>query len=510
MRASRVPATLLLFLLALAELRASRSNDEEKEKATQNIINVCDIRDRNSKLHCYCELNQEINRASKTECWVFNGGIEKSDPVWTSFSTQTNIETLAFNVRADGALKFVPTKVLRYLQKLKKISIKFSSITEVEENTFINLTYIEEITMIKNEIEYLSKHSFNNLPHLSLLILDENNIKELVTDTFYKTPNLQKLYFTSNNISIIQDGAFRHLVNLLELELDKNNISELRKECFEGLAKLKRLDLSHNKISVLNSFTFTELWNLELLLLHYNDISIVAQRSFDGLSQLKKLNLSHNNLIILAGELFAGVRGLLGLDLRYNILKRFTFDDVNPIYENLLKENSYIYLEGNELLCDCHLAWMHKLRHETKSIKTRTSLENFICKLSPDLALNSQLALFEKNVISPNNNYNIDDKNADNFDDNSDDIFQDDMDETSAQEVQLVKKENEGTLLQIPIDLLPCPQDVKVTDRTYTYPSQNEAKDYRNLIHSSKTSQLHTNISISFLIFLVLLIILTT
>ncbi|XP_059062819.1 connectin-like [Achroia grisella] len=493
MRASKAPAALLLLLLALVELHANRSNDEVKEKSSPRIMNVCDIRDRNSKLHCYCELNQEINRAVKTECWVFNGGIEKADPIWTSFSTQTNIETLAFNVRADGALKFVPTKLLRYLQKLKKISIKFSSITEVEENTFVNLTSIEEITMIKNQIEHLNKHSFNNLPNLVVLILDENNIKEIVTDTFFKLTNLQKLYFTSNNVSVIQDGAFRHLVNLLELELDKNNISELRKECFEGLAKLKRLDLSHNKISLLNSFVFTELWNLESLLLDYNEISIVAQRSFDGLSQLKKLNLNHNNLIILAGGLFAGVRGLLGLDLRFNKLKRFTSDDVKPIYDNLLKENSYIYLEGNELPCDCHLAWMHKLRHETRSTKTRTSLENFACKLSTDLVLNSQLALFEKSVISANNNYNVDNKNLENLDDNTDDIFQDEIDENNLQEIEIVKKENEGTLLQIPIDLLPCPQDVKVTDRTYTYPSQNEAKDYRNLIHSSPGSFLYAN-----------------
>ncbi|KAM3959727.1 uncharacterized protein ACR2FA_006251 [Aphomia sociella] len=485
MQATKRPVIWLLLLLAIDCLQANKRI--QKEKVTPSIINICDISDRDSKVHCYCEQSQEINKAIRTECWVFNGGIEKNDPIWNSFASQSNIETLAFNVRADGGLDFVPTQVLRYLHKVKNINVKYSSISEIEAYTFINLTSLEEIMMTKNQIEYLSKHSFYNLPNLTVLTLDENNIKEVVTDTFFELPSLQKLYLTNNNLSVIQGGAFRRLVNLLELELDKNNISELKKECFDGLANLKRLDLRRNKLSVLNSFIFTELWNLQVLLLDNNEISIMAPRSFDGLSQLKKLSLSYNKLVTLTTGLFEGIRALSGLNLRHNQLKRCTFDDLKPIYDNLMHPISYIYLEGNEFPCDCHLAWMHNLRHETKSTKIKTSLENFVCKFSADLATNSQFTYFEKNVIGSNNLYDVNQRNIENLDDNTDDNFHDEVYDVYAEETKIVQKDNERTLLQIPIELLPCPQDVKVTDKTYTYPSQNEAKDYRNLIQSSTT-----------------------
>lgn len=344
MRAQRIPAALLLLLFAIEALDANRR--KQKDKTLPAIINICDINDRDSKVHCYCEHSQDINEAEKTECWVFNGGMLKTDPLWTSFTSQTNIQTLAFNVRADGGLDFVPTKVLLYLRKLKNFSIKYSSIPKIETNTFGNLTSIQEMTLTKNKIAVLGKYSFSNMPNLTMLTLDENRITELVTDTFYELPALQKLYLTNNNITVIQDGAFGHLVNLLELELDRNNISELRKECFDGLANLKRLDLRRNKLAVLKSFTFTELWNLQELLLDYNEIYILGQRTFDGLSQLRKLSLNHNKLVTLVAGLFEGVRGLSALDLRFNKLQRFTFDNLRPIYDNLKNKNSFIFLEG--------------------------------------------------------------------------------------------------------------------------------------------------------------------
>ncbi|XP_050666879.1 connectin-like isoform X2 [Leptidea sinapis] len=497
MRALKVPAALLLLLIAIDSLDANRR--KQKDKIVQTTVNICEIGNRDSKVYCYCENSQEINEAIKTECWVFNGGIDKADPLWSSFTSQMNLETLAFNVRSDGGLSFVPNKILRYLRKLKNFSIKFSSINKIESYTFVNISSVQEMTLTKNQITTLNKHAFYNLSNLTILTLDANKIKKIETETFYDLPALQKLFLTSNNVTIIEDGAFRHLVNLLELELDKNNISTLNKECFDGLANLKRLDLRKNKIAVLNSFTFIELWNLQELLLDYNEIYILAQRTFDGLSQLRKLSLSHNKLINLADGLFEGVRGLSALDLRNNKLKRFTIENLRPIYDNLKLQKSYIYLEGNDFDCDCHLAWMHKLRHEAKSIKVRTSLENFLCKFSH--SSNTQFTYYEK----------IDSKiniNGDKLSDDADNIeeFHDENEESFIDEPKKVRGDNDRTLLQIPVELLPCPTEVKsVTDRTYTYPSQNEAKDYRNLIITSSISPIGINISVLLLSLLLLL-----
>lgn len=143
---------------------------------------------------------------------------------------------------------------------------------------------------------------------------------------------------------------------------------------------------------------------------------------------------------------------------------------------------------------------MHKLRHEAKSIKVRMSLENFICKFNTDPALSSHLTYYER--MSTSNNIDEIDKVRNDLDapeefSDTDDIYID--------EPKKIKAENEKTLLQIPVELLPCPAEVKsVTDRTYTYPSQNEAKDYRNLIHTSNACR---DVNISFLITFILLLI---
>lgn len=149
---------------------------------------------------------------------------------------------------------------------------------------------------------------------------------------------------------------------------------------------------------------------------------------------------------------------------------------------------------------------MHKLRHEAKSVKVRTFLENFVCKFNVDPSLNSHFSYFERSLISTNNLHEGEERNTKDYTDNSDDIFHDEIDDTYTDDPKLVKSENERTLLQIPIELLPCPQDVKtVTDRTYTYPSQNEAKDYRNLIQSTKSGAFDKSSSF-FLFFFILLL----
>lgn len=150
---------------------------------------------------------------------------------------------------------------------------------------------------------------------------------------------------------------------------------------------------------------------------------------------------------------------------------------------------------------------MHKLRHEAKSVKVRTSLENFICKFNVEPSLNSHFTYFERSVIGSNNLYDSDDKSQiRDYSDNPDDFFQDETDDAYVDEPKAVKGENERTLLQIPVETLPCPQDVKsVTDRTYTYPSQNEAKDYRNLIQSSKTTSIGSNVPVFLSAFMVLI-----
>lgn len=120
-------------------------------------------------------------------------------------------------------------------------------------------------------------------------------------------------------------------------------------------------------------------------------------------------------------------------------------------------------------------------------MRIKDSLENFVCKYNSEAILNSQFSYFEHNIISTNNLFEQHNHEA-SPKDYDEDLFVEDTDENDIQEPDKVRDENDKVLLQIPLELLPCSQEVKtVTDRTYTHPSQNEVKDYRNFILSKSS-----------------------
>ncbi|CAB3255962.1 unnamed protein product [Arctia plantaginis] len=470
----------------------ARDNNKRrtKEKGGGFQKNICDITDRDSKVHCYCENTREPRNATKAECWVFNGGIPPDDHIWQSFASQPTLQTLSFNVRVDGALGYIPTKALLYLQHLKSINIKYGNIVDIISYAFANLTNLKEAGLSQNQIETLQQYSFAHLPNITTINLEDNMIIEIDAEAFVDVPKLQKLVFTKNNISIIRNGTFQHTFNLLELDLNKNNIYYLNRRTFDGLANLKKLDLRKNRIQNLTEFTFAELWNLQELLLGKNDLRYLSERAFDGLSQLRKLSLDDNKLASLPSGLFEGVRGLNSVDLRSNELHALTFDNIKPILDNLKPQNSNLLLEENNFVCDCRLKWMHSLRNETNSQNTKDSLDGVTCKMDPPIvssaynkmpdALDDNKLDYNKDILHAgltietlNDKMNITEKK----------ILPGDLAKDDGNEIN--KKGVKRTVLQIPPDTLPCPREAIKTTEMPSYivdpviPIQNEMKTYR-------------------------------
>lgn len=198
--------------------------------------------------------------------------------------------------------------------------------------------------------------------------------------------------------------------------------------------------------------------------------------------------MSNVNYFLYVEYYYQPFRSLLGPPFQRNPI-----NSTNEIYYSNKRLIKVSIVAGNDFDCDCHLVWMHKLRHEAKSIKVRMSLENFICKFNSDPALNSHLTYYER--MSTSNNLDDIDKARNDLDGDGEFSETEDL---YVDEPKKIKADNEKTLLQIPVELLPCPAEVKsVTDRTYTYPSQNEAKDYRNLIHTSNACR-NVNIFVLF------------
>ncbi|XP_063538481.1 connectin-like [Cydia strobilella] len=452
----------LLLALALTSVQISftesRLNEKRRDKTerrhhtAQLNDNICDISDRESKVHCYCD-NNEVKTATKADCWVFNGGINETDPIWSSFNSQPHIEKLNFNVRSNGALKFIPLHVVHHLKKLQKLYIHYATISKIEKRTFSNLTILREIMLTNDKITELDFSSFSNLPALVNLTIKNNKVTEIQRDVFVDLPALRYLDLSFNNINLAHEGCFEHLTVLSDLILEGNSITVLSRETFRGLANLTRLDLRSNKLTMVGDFTFAELWNLNELLLDNNELEYLRERAFDGLALLQKLSMTGNKLRSINDRLLEGVRGLELLDLRNNELEFFTLDTVKPILDNLKAKTAVLYLSGNQLTCDCRLSWIHVLRNETKSEPLISALDDVTCVQKPREIPNDISQTYDQK-----HSFEIE-TNADVFQQDEEDVYEE-ASPSYKLEATAPPKLEQVVVLDIPVQALTCSQEV--------------------------------------------------
>ncbi|XP_026493918.2 connectin-like [Vanessa tameamea] len=464
----------LLLALALTSVQISftesRLNEKRRDKterryhAVQAKDNMCEITNRESKVHCYCE-NTAIKTATRADCWVFNGGIDETDPIWTSFSSQPYLERLTFNVRSDGALKFIPLQVIHRLKKLQKLFIHYATLNKIEKKTFTNISTVREITLMNDKIMELDFSSFSNLPALVNLTIKGNKVTEIQRDVFVDLPNLRYLDLSSNAISLTHDGCFEHLNVLNDLVLEANLISVLTRDTFKGLGNLTRLDLRSNKLSMIGDLTFSELWNLNELLLDNNELKYLSERAFDGLALLQKLSMTGNQLQSINEGLLEGVRGLELLDLRNNEIELLTYETVKPILENLKMKTSVLYLSGNQLNCDCRLSWIQLLRNETKSEPLRIAIDDVTCvpNTAKNVGASNDLTgdiVQDQKSLKTENLFELE---------SSSDVFQQDGNDEELYgesnpsykfEATLKPIPNQIALVDIPTESLPCPGEL--------------------------------------------------
>nr|XP_026493956.1 connectin-like [Vanessa tameamea] len=459
---------IIITSLMTVKLTVTESKNETKPKIDRRhyqmpiFINVCDIVDRRSKVHCYCDSNKP-KMATRADCWIFGGGLTEDDSIWPSFSSQSEIEHLMFNVRTDDALTFIPAKAIVRLDRLKHLSIQFGTIKTIHPYAFTNSSTLRQIVLKSNKITNLEKHSLSQMMMLSNLSLDDNQISELKTDVFFNLPNLHVLHLSNNNLSLLHEGCFKHLNNLIELKLDNNYISVVIREMLEGLENLSRLNLRNNKINMIGNLAFSELWGLKELMLDNNAIEYISERAFGGLTQLRKLTLSGNKLTSFYEDILEDIRSLIVLDLRDNLLTTISYETIRPVVENDKSLSSVVYLDGNPLNCNCRLSWIYVLRNETQDNTMKHALEKISCV--PDPANDRRLTEAKDEEVD-NGNVLADDIYE--YYDKSDD-YNNDKEKPKANKA--IK------LTDIPLETLPCPKELMQSiEETYGHPVQNEIR----------------------------------
>ncbi|XP_034832788.1 connectin-like [Maniola hyperantus] len=478
----------LILMIAFAtveiNLTESRQNDKRRWKSEKSpyshYVNICDIQDRVSKVHCYCE-NIKLKTATKADCWVFNGGIAEDDPFWSNFYSQPKIERLTFNVRADGGLTYIPAKVIVRLDRLNYLNIQYANINTIPSFAFTNSSTLREITLQKNKIAKLERMAFAHLILLANVSLIENQISELQRDVFYVLPNLQRLYLSKNTISMLHDGCFKHLNNLIKLDLNSNLLTVVVRENFQGLSNLIMLDMRNNKLMMIGDLAFAELWSLQELYLDGNEIEFISERGFGGLTQLKKLSLADNKLRVLDDGVFDDIQKLNVLDLRNNNLETLKQEILRNVVENMKTNYALVSLDGNKLTCDCRLSWLHKLRNETRSKRVRASLDRLNCIM--DIKLKANLGTIKTSKSDTNLKIiPVVNKKEDKIDEEEEffdeDVNYDDAMQDQENGLDVSKIEYRRKLMEIPVDMLPCASKLGF-EASYSPPTQDEVKYYK-------------------------------
>ena len=166
------------------------------------------------------------------------------------------------------------------LTKLKKLDLSNHKITNIEPNTFNQLSNIEYLILSHNKIKNIKPNTFNGLSNLKYLYLRDNEITEIEPNAFNGLSNLHSLFLENNKITKIEPNAFNGLSNLKYLFLQDNKITKIEPNAFNGLDDLTHLYLSNINLDSTNSYLSKTYLNL---------------LSFIGLKNIVKINFINNN-----------------------------------------------------------------------------------------------------------------------------------------------------------------------------------------------------------------------
>ncbi|KAM5194541.1 leucine-rich repeat transmembrane neuronal protein 1 [Mantella aurantiaca] len=276
------------------------------------------------------------------------------------------------------------TELPRNLSGVMGLSLRYNSLTELQDGQFtglIQLTWlyldhnhidtiegdafqklrrVKELTLSSNKITHLANHTFRPMPNLRSVDLSNNNIESLAPDLFHGLRKLTSLQMRHNAIKFVPVRIFQDCRSLEFLDLGYNQLKSLARNSFAGLFKLAELHLEHNDLVKVNLAHFPRLLSLHSLFMRKNKVTIVVN-SLDWVWKLTKMDLSGNEIEYMEPHVFESVPHLESLQLDSN---RLTYIDSRIL--NSWKSLTSITLSGNNWDCGrnvCALAsWLSNFK----------------------------------------------------------------------------------------------------------------------------------------------------
>lgn len=227
---NKIPMSLRVLHLKNNHIRNFKFN---------NLAHISELRLDGNSLESIDIVSTKLQFLSLSNCKRLNTGIFNTPYLQyldLSNNDITSVSNIKFNmfqslhtlVLDHNKLTQIPTLP----QTLFELSLSYNAITQISENSFINLMLLKKLSLKGNLIKHIDENNFLYLKNLELLDLSHNKMKTLPQNWMLPLIKLQYLNMNSNEFASVSDLAINQKSTLMHLfvvsnEFDKISIMEL-------------------------------------------------------------------------------------------------------------------------------------------------------------------------------------------------------------------------------------------------------------------------------------------
>ncbi|XP_072024540.1 uncharacterized protein [Amphiura filiformis] len=301
----------------------------------------------------------DIILANSTTLDLSNRRVTQVEP--NTFSNLTDVIILLLS---RNNISTIEPDIFKGLQNIHTLDLSFNQISSIEAGSFLHLYTLKRLLLNVNKLLYISHSWLDGLVSVQVLYLGGNTINDVESDIYSDMESSQVLSITDSQLSQIENLPSE----LLLLDLSSNNFSSFPIDLPKNLT---HISFDNNQFSLLNQTKFSS--TLISLVLSNNDIVSIPNDTFSHLQKLKRLRLNHNIIEIIHIDLLQNLTKLEVLGMSYNRIESLplgVFQDLHLLQELWLNNNK-LKMIHTDLFQDLHLLqelWLNN--NKLKMIQT--------------------------------------------------------------------------------------------------------------------------------------------